>query len=91
MTKQQILDEIKRTAELNGRTPLGRQRFFQETGIKESDWSGRYWARWVKLSRRFSLDAGDVQAFIRRKFYVSPKTGASAGDAAKPNCSRFVR
>jgi Meiotically Up-regulated Gene 113 (MUG113) protein len=26
--------------------PLGRLRFFHETGIKESDWKGKFWARW---------------------------------------------
>jgi hypothetical protein len=46
MDKQHILDEIKRTARANGGMPLGRLRFFRETGIKESDWKGKYWARW---------------------------------------------
>ena len=46
MNKDQILQEIKRTAEANGGSPLGRLRFFRETGIKESDWKGKYWARW---------------------------------------------
>jgi Meiotically up-regulated gene 113 len=46
MDKQHIIDEIIRTSEKNGGRPLGRQRFFSETGIKESEWYGKYWARW---------------------------------------------
>ncbi|SRR6266404_667354 len=46
MKKEHILQEIKRTAQANGRVPLGRLRFFRETGIKESDWKGKFWARW---------------------------------------------
>lgn len=46
MQKQHIVDEIKRTAKSNGGAPLGKDRFFQETGIKDSDWFGKYWSRW---------------------------------------------
>ncbi len=46
MTKIRIIREIQRTAQENGGKPLGRQRFLRETGIKESDWSGKYWPRW---------------------------------------------
>ena len=46
MNKQQIIDQIKLTATANGGTPLGKVRFFEETGIKESDWSGKFWVRW---------------------------------------------
>jgi hypothetical protein len=46
MNKEHILQEIKRTAKANEGVPLGRLRFFRESGIKESDWKGKYWARW---------------------------------------------
>lgn len=46
MEKSHILGEIRRTAAANGGTPLGKQRFLQETGIRESDWAGKYWLRW---------------------------------------------
>lgn len=46
MDKDHILDEIRRTAKENGGSPLGQARFQQQTGIKQADWFGRYWARW---------------------------------------------
>jgi hypothetical protein len=60
MTKDHILREIKRTAELNGGTPLGRQRFSSETGIKRADW-GKYWARWSAAVRESGLEPNKLQ------------------------------
>jgi len=46
MKKEGIVAEIRRTAENNDGIPLGKLRFFKETGIREADWSGKYWAKW---------------------------------------------
>jgi len=44
ISREEIIEEIRRTAA--GGQALGRRKFEHETGIRESDWSGRYWARW---------------------------------------------
>lgn len=46
MTRAEIIAEIKRTTAINGGTPLGSRKFATETGIAESEWKGRHWARW---------------------------------------------
>lgn len=46
MDKRSIIDEILRTAQENGGTPLGQERFFRETGIGSSEWLGKHWMRW---------------------------------------------
>ncbi len=46
IAKAHIISEIKRTAQENGGSPLGIVRFETETGIKSSDWMGKFWARW---------------------------------------------
>jgi hypothetical protein len=46
MNKAHILREIKRTTIANGGMPLGKNKFERETGIKETDWFGKIWARW---------------------------------------------
>jgi hypothetical protein len=51
VNKQHILHEIRRTAAENGGTPLGWRKFFSETGIRETDWLGKYWPRWSEALR----------------------------------------
>jgi hypothetical protein len=62
MTKQHILSEIKRTANKNGGVPLGRDRFFQETGIKYYNWYGIYWSRWSEALKEAGFTPNTMQA-----------------------------
>jgi hypothetical protein len=60
VTKLSILQEIKRTTKANGGTPLRKLQFEAETGIKQYDWFGVYWARWSDAIR----EAGYMQNHI---------------------------
>ena len=62
MSKSHILDEIRRTSQENGGVPLGGDRFRSETGIRKSDWYGKYWLRWGDAVREagFSPNAFQV-------------------------------
>lgn len=51
MTKEHILEEIQRTAKVNGGIPLGMGKFLSETGIRVFDWQGKYWIRWSEAVR----------------------------------------
>ena len=62
MNKAHILKEIKRTAEANGGKPLGMGRFENETGIKKTDWYGKFWARWNDALREAGFSANQLQA-----------------------------
>ncbi len=57
MDKQHIIDEIRRTARANKGVALGWRRFETETGIKYSDWYGKFWTRWGDAVREAGLQA----------------------------------
>lgn len=61
MDKQFILDEIKRTAAANGGVPLGRDAFLTETGVKQTDWYGKYWVRWGDALREAGFQPNQMQ------------------------------
>lgn len=46
MTRQHIINEIQRTAKVNGGVPLGWRKFEEVSGIKYYDWYGQFWTRW---------------------------------------------
>lgn len=64
MNKQHILAEIVRTAAANGGAALGRERFYRETGIKESDWSGKLWSRWSDAVKEAGCTPNQLQTPI---------------------------
>jgi hypothetical protein len=61
MTKDQIIQEIQKTANENGGIPLGRQRFLQATGIKESDWIGKFWTKWSDATKEAGFSENKMQ------------------------------
>lgn len=68
--KRHILEEIERTAEANAGRPLGRQRFYAETGIKETDWSGKYWARWSEALQEAGYAPNKFQPAYSEQFLL---------------------
>lgn len=70
MDKQHILDEIRRTAKENGGVALGRQRFLAETGIRASDWSGRFWVRWSDAIREAGYEPNMKQGALEDDYLL---------------------
>jgi Meiotically up-regulated gene 113 len=64
MEKEQILAEIQRTAATNGGRALGKSRFAAETGIRETNWRGRYWARWSDALAEAGFGPNEYQSAI---------------------------
>ena len=55
MDKQEIIEEIQRTAKLNNGKALGQKRFVKETGIKIRDWCPLLWLRWSDAIKEAGL------------------------------------
>jgi hypothetical protein len=70
MNKRQILDEIVRTAQKNGGRPLGVKRFQDETGIKQSDWYGKYWIRWGDAVKEAGCEPNKLQDSYEEEWLI---------------------
>lgn len=71
MDKQHILDEIRRTAVENSGKPLGEGRFQKHTGIKVSDWHGKYWVRWGDALKEAGFAPNSLQAAYPEDFLLA--------------------
>jgi hypothetical protein len=107
MDREHILNEIRRTAAANGGEALGRDRFLAETGIRESDWLGKFWPRWsdaigeagfvpLQFQRRNDrLESLQKAAELIRKlgrFPTMPEMNlARRADSDFPNTTTLVR
>jgi hypothetical protein len=69
ITKDKILDEIKRTAKENGGVPLGRERFERETGIKPYD-LGKYWAKFGDAQREAGFSPNTLNLAYGEEFLL---------------------
>ena len=70
MDKEHIIEEIRRTAKVNGGVPLGRQRFEAETGIRYYDWFGRFWTRWSGTVREAGFEPNRMRAAYDEAFLL---------------------
>jgi hypothetical protein len=70
MTKQHILQEIKRIALANGGKPPGRLSFYKATSIREQDWSGKYWPRWSEAIREAGFAPNQMMVGYEKDFLI---------------------
>ena len=70
MKRQHILDEIRRMAKSNGGVPIGRGRLERETGIKESDWAGRFWVRWSEAVKEAGFEPNKLNIAHEEEFLL---------------------
>lgn len=70
MKRQHILDEIRRMAKANGGVPIGRERFERDTGIRESDWAGKYWIRWSEAVKEAGFEPNKLNIAHEEEFLL---------------------
>lgn len=70
MNKQHIIEEIIRTTQENNGIPLGKMKFENETGIKESDWRGKYWANWGDVIKEAGFIPNKLTSAYDKKWII---------------------
>jgi Meiotically up-regulated gene 113 len=75
MDKQEIIDEISRTAKLNNGKALGQERFERETGIKKSNWYPYHWLRWSDAIKEAGLIPNQLSTATSKDFAIEKLIG----------------
>ncbi len=57
-------------AKSNRGVPIGRGRFERETGIKESDWAGRFWVRWNEAIKEAGFEPNKLNIAHEEEFLL---------------------
>ncbi len=70
MNKQEIIEEIKRTAKANGGIPLGSPKFSKETGIKEHIWRGKHWVKWSDALQESGFEPNQFNKAYETDFLI---------------------
>ena len=75
MNREFIVSEIRRTATANNSVPLGREAFRTATGIKASDWLGRYWSRWGDAVAEAGFMPNKMQEALKSEDLIAALVG----------------
>ena len=70
MDEAYILQQIELVAAKNGGRTPGKGAFESATGIKESDWLGKYWARWSEAVLEAGLSPNVLQKSYDREHVI---------------------
>lgn len=68
--RERILQEIQRIAKQNNGQAPGLNVFVKETGIRRSDWLGKYWARWGDALTEAGYAPNTLQSKIDTDFVL---------------------
>jgi len=71
LNKDEILQAIRRIASENGGTPPGKAQFAKLTGIKEWEWSGKYWAKWNDALSEAGFGPNAMNASLPDEYLLS--------------------
>jgi hypothetical protein len=75
MDKQEIIEEIRRTANSNNGKALGQERFIRETGIRMNDWYPHHWLRWSEAVKEAGLTPNQLSTAISRETLIEKYIG----------------